>query len=262
MFLNIVNVKKIELKDDEIIIRCKNEKTIIEDLLNEYGQDTNVEIDESLKDEIIKYISKEKRIYDILKFKDFIEKYNIQIDTSIFDLKEIFRQNNLTSIYNFIKFFKLDNEENIKSLIERIRLYGDFEAVIKLYKVAEEEVIKNEALNKARELLQYDIDTFKESPENKINKWITREYSSIIEDILEKIEIIYENDVKEEFKDLIEDFANKIKFTTSNLENELGKRLKRAIKMRLKRSNDDYKIKQAKTLVKTLNLPELLIDLV
>jgi hypothetical protein len=262
VFVNILKVKKIELKDDEIIIRCKNEKSIIEDLLNEYGYEGNVELDESLKEEIIKYISKEKRIYHILKFKDFIEKYNIQIDTSVFDLQEIFKNNNLMSIYNFIKFFKLLNEENIKSLIERIRFYRGFEGVVKLYKVAEEEVIKNEALNKARELLQYEIDIFKESPEEKIRNWIEREYSSIIEDILDYIEVIYENDVKEEFKDLIDVFVKTIKQATSNLENDLGKRLKRAIKMRLKRSNHNYKIRQAKILAKTLNLPELLIDLV
>jgi len=261
VFLNVANVKKLEIKDNEIIIRCENKKYIIEDLLNEYKYGHRMELDLSLKDEIIDYIFKEKRASDILKFKDFIEKYNIQIDTSRFDLEEIFRSNNLVSIYNFLKFFKLDNDENFKRLITRIRFYRDFEGIIKLYKVATDDIIRNEALKKAREVLEYDIAIFKESPDERIKVWITREYSSIIEDILEKIEIIYENDVKEEFKDLIDEFANKIKFTTSNLQDELGKRLKRTIKMRL-RSNDDYKKRQAKTLVRVLNLTDFLIDLV
>jgi len=261
VFLNMVKVKKIELKDDEIIIRCKNEKSIIEDLLNEFGYEDNVELDESLKDEIIKYISKEKRARHILKFKDFIEKYNIQIDTSRFDLEEIFRSNDLVSIYNFIKFFKLDNDENIKLLITRIRFYTDFEGIVKLYKVAEGEV-KNEALKKAREILQDDINILREYPTEKIKNWIEREYSSIIEDILERIEIIYENNVKEEFEDLIDIFVKIIKQETDNFENDLGKRLKRVIKMRLKRSNDEYKHRQAKVFAKALNLPDFLIDLV
>jgi hypothetical protein len=262
VFLNIANVKKLEIKDNEIIIRCENKKYILEDLLNEYKYGDRMELDLSLKDEIIDYIFKEKRASEILKFKDFIEKYNIQIDTSKFNLEEIFRSDDLVSIYNFIKFFKLDNDENIKRLITRIRFYRDFEGIIKLYKVAKDDIIKNEALKKAREALEYDIAVFKESPDERIKVWITREYSSIIEDILEKIEIIYENDVKEEFKDLIDEFANKIKFTTSNLQDELGKRLKKAIKMRLKRSNDDYKRRQAKTLVRVLNLTDFLIDFV
>jgi hypothetical protein len=261
VFLNIANVKKLEIKDNEIIIRCENKKYILEDLLNEYKYGDRMELDLSLKDEIIDYIFKEKRASEILKFKDFIEKYNIQIDTSKFNLEEIFRNNTLVSIYNFIKFFKLDNDENIKRLITRIRFYRDFEGIIKLYKVANDEIIKNEALKKAREMLQYQISIFKESPEESIRNWIERVYSSTIEDILDFIEKIYENEAKEEFKDLIDEFANKIKFTTSNLQDDLGKRLKRAIKMRL-RSDDEYKKRQAKTLVRVLNLTDFLIDFV
>jgi hypothetical protein len=261
MFINIEDIKKVELNDNEIIIKCDAKKPIIEDLLDEYSYEHKPELDFSLKDKIINYISKEKRIFNILKFKDFIEEYNIQIDTSIFNLEEIFGSNDLVSIYNFLKFFKLDSDENIKKLITRIRFYRDFKSIIKLYKVAEGEV-KNEALKKAREILESDISIFKESPDEKIYLWITRGYSSIIEDILDKIEIIYENGVKEEFKDLIDDFANKIKFTTSNLQDELGMRLKRTIKMRLKRSNDNYKRKQAKTFVRVLNLTDFLIDFV
>jgi len=259
VFLNIVNVKKIELKDNEIIIRCKDVKSILEDLLNEFGEEDNVELDESLKDEIIKYISEEKRVYHILKFKNFIEKYNIQIDASKFNLEEIFRNNNLTSIYNFLKFFKLDNEENMKSLIAKLRFYRDFENIIELYKIAEGEV-KNEALKKAREILEDEINIFKKSPIEKIKSWIRREYSSII-DIIQYIEIIYKNDVEEEFKDLIDIFVKTIKEETENFENYLGKRLKRVIKLRLKKTDNEHIHREAKIFAKILNSPEFLIDL-